>query len=90
MKSSTRLSISALGFIAAALFAGPAKAQNYPWCAIYSGSAVGGGTNCGFVSYEQCMATARGLGSFCYPEHTIRAAGRPACTALFVSVLKAS
>ena len=44
----------------------PAHAQNYPWCAIYSGGAVDGGTNCGFVSYEQCMATARGLGSFCY------------------------
>ncbi len=67
MKSSTKLSILALALIAtAAGFAGPAKAQNYPWCAIYSGGAVGGGTNCGFVSYEQCMATARGLGSFCY------------------------
>ena len=41
-----------------------AKAQNYPWCAIYSGKA-GGGTNCGFISFEQCMDTARGLGSFC-------------------------
>jgi hypothetical protein len=51
---------------AAAVLATPAHAQNYPWCAIYTGGAVGGGTNCGFVSYEQCMATARGLGSFCY------------------------
>jgi len=42
-----------------------AEAQNYPWCAIYSGGAVGGGRNCGFISFEQCMATARGLGSFC-------------------------
>ncbi len=67
MTSSRKISILALALIAAAaFFAGPAKAQNYPWCAIYSGGAVGGGTNCGFVSYEQCMATARGLGSFCY------------------------
>ena len=44
-----------------------AKAQNYPWCAIYSGKA-GGGTNCGFISFEQCMDTARGLGSFCQPN----------------------
>ncbi len=67
MKLSAKLSISAPALVAAAaLFAGPAKAQNYPWCAIYSGGAAGGGTNCGFVSYEQCMATARGLGSFCY------------------------
>jgi hypothetical protein len=43
-----------------------AKAQNYPWSAIYSGGAVSGGTNCGFISFEQCMATARGMGSFCY------------------------
>ena len=44
-----------------------AKAQNYPWCAIYSGKA-GGVTNCGFISFEQCMDTARGLGSFCQPN----------------------
>jgi hypothetical protein len=44
----------------------PAEAQNYPWCAIYSGGAVSGGTNCGFIRFEQCMATAFGLGSFCY------------------------
>jgi len=43
-----------------------AEAQNYPWCAIYSEGAAGGGTNCGFTTYEQCMDTARGLGSFCY------------------------
>jgi hypothetical protein len=44
-----------------------AEAQNYPWCAIYSGRA-GGGTNCGFTTFEQCMDTARGLGSFCQPN----------------------
>jgi len=44
------------------------KAQNYPWCAIYSGGAAGGGTNCGFVTFEQCMETARGLGSLCQPN----------------------
>jgi hypothetical protein len=42
-----------------------AEAQNYPWCAIYSVGAVGG-TNCGFITFEQCMATASGLGNFCY------------------------
>jgi Protein of unknown function (DUF3551) len=34
---------------------GPADAQNYPWCA----QGGDGGTNCGFVSYEQCRATSR-------------------------------
>jgi hypothetical protein len=53
-------------FAAAVTLATPAHAQNYPWCAIYSGRGAGGGTNCGFVSYAQCMATASGLGSFCY------------------------
>jgi len=46
----------------------PAQAQNYPWCAIYSGGASGGGTNCGFTTFEQCMETARGLGSLCQPN----------------------
>jgi Protein of unknown function (DUF3551) len=62
-----KLSLLTLALFAAAVtLSTPAHAQNYPWCAIYSGGAVGGGTNCGFVSFEQCMATARGLGSFCY------------------------
>ena len=45
-----------------------AQAQNYPWCAIYSGGMGGGGTNCGFTTFEQCMETARGLGSLCQPN----------------------
>jgi Protein of unknown function (DUF3551) len=41
-----------------------ARAQNYPWCAQYAG-AGGGATNCGFVSYAQCMQTLQGMGGFC-------------------------
>ena len=44
-----------------------AEAQNYPWCAYYSGRS-GGGTNCGFMTFQQCMDTARGLGSNCQPN----------------------
>jgi hypothetical protein len=44
-----------------------AEAQNYPWCAIYGGF-DDGGTNCGFTTFEQCMETARGLGSNCQPN----------------------
>jgi hypothetical protein len=40
-----------------------AEAQNYPWCAYYSGR--GGGTNCGFTTFQQCLATVRGIGGFC-------------------------
>ena len=44
-----KLSLLTLALIgAAAVLATPAHAQNYPWCAIYSGGAVGGGTNCWF------------------------------------------
>ena len=41
-------------------------AIEYPWCAQYGGGGGdGGGRNCGFVSYEQCMQTSRGMGGFC-------------------------
>ena len=35
-----------------------AEAQNYPWCAAYSGGDTGGGgTNCGFTTFQQCLET---------------------------------
>jgi hypothetical protein len=43
----------------------PAQAQNYPWCAQYGGGDTGGGTNCGFTTFEQCLATLSGMGGFC-------------------------
>ena len=44
-------------------------AIEYPWCAQYGGGkGGGGGRNCGFVSYEQCMETSRGMGGFCEPN----------------------
>jgi hypothetical protein len=33
-----------------------------PWCSEYSGGGMGG---CGFYSFEQCLATVRGIGGFC-------------------------
>jgi hypothetical protein len=42
----------------------PASAQQYPWC-LYSGKRSGGGSNCGFVSFEQCLETLRGIGGIC-------------------------
>ena len=35
-----------------------------PWCAQYGGRG-GGGTNCGFYSFAQCMAAVSGNGGFC-------------------------
>jgi hypothetical protein len=40
-----------------------ADAQNYPWCA-YS-SAMGGATNCGFTTFQQCMTYVSGNRGFC-------------------------
>jgi hypothetical protein len=60
-----KIMISAFLVAVAAAAAGtPAQAQNYPWCE-YIGSMNGGGRNCGFVSFEQCMESARGNGSDC-------------------------
>jgi hypothetical protein len=38
-----------------------------PWCAYYTGKS-GGASNCGFYSYEQCMATVSGVGGVCQPN----------------------
>ena len=54
----------------------PAAAQaNRPWCAQYYGS-FGGGTNCGFTSYQQCMMTAGpGTGAWCVRNPAYQGSG---------------
>jgi hypothetical protein len=42
----------------------PAEAQSYPWCAYYNRDA-GGATNCGFSTFQQCLATVSGVGGSC-------------------------
>jgi len=44
----------------------PASADyiTYPWCANYN-AGRGGGRNCGFWTFQQCMATVWGIGGFC-------------------------
>ena len=61
------------GLLAAVLPVLPATAQarEYPWCARYDWSTY----NCGFVSFEQCLATVRGIGGIC--ERNPRYAGPP-------------
>jgi hypothetical protein len=39
----------------------------YKWCAVYSGDR-GGGTNCGFITYQQCLDTISGAGGYCAPN----------------------
>lgn len=43
------------------------KADQYKWCAVYGGE-MGGASNCGFVTIEQCQATVSGIGGFCEPN----------------------
>ena len=61
-----RLSLIVLGiFAGSAALGSSASAQNYPWCAIYGGADIGGASNCGFTTFEQCMVTLSGMGGFC-------------------------
>lgn len=60
-----RLSLLMSGIVLAAIaLSTGAQAQNYPWCADYGGK-MGGSSNCGFSTYEQCMAALSGNGGFC-------------------------
>ena len=63
-----RLSLFMLGLLAGMAAIGtPAKAQNYPWCAVLNmGDAA---YNCGFSTYDQCMAYVSGIGGFCQPNN---------------------
>jgi len=68
----TRLTLMLFAVIALAMLAASPRsvaAIEYPWCAQYSGGEEGGARNCGFVSFEQCMETIRGMGGFC--EHNL-------------------
>jgi hypothetical protein len=60
MRLAIRFGALIIAILAAALIT--ARAQNWPWCSNFHD---GAGTNCGFSTYEQCMATARGSGGFC-------------------------
>lgn len=74
------MSKAVLGFaiaaaVSATFFVGPANADPYKWCAVYGGRGGGDGTNCGFVTLEQCRATISGIGGSCEenPRYTGRA-----------------
>jgi hypothetical protein len=57
-------------FVVAALAAAPGQPASAeicrPWCVQYGGR-DGGGTNCGFISLEQCRQTAQGP-DMCLPN----------------------
>lgn len=63
-----------LGLALSPLQGPAAHADPYRWCAYYGG--VGSTTyNCGFTTYEQCMANVAGIGGWCEPNP--RYDGRP-------------
>jgi hypothetical protein len=54
-------------------FGSRAEAESYPWCAVYD---TGDATyNCGFVTFEQCMTTVRGIGGMCAPNTLYQPSG---------------
>jgi Protein of unknown function (DUF3551) len=56
--------VAALGtFMTAAMLAAPAaEARTGEWCAIRTGM------TCGYVSFQQCLDAASGLGAICKPD----------------------
>jgi len=59
--------ILAVAAVGAAIVVAPSSGRaniEYPWCAVYGGD-FGGASNCGFTTWEQCMATVSGIGGFC-------------------------
>jgi hypothetical protein len=81
----TTMTKSILGFLAVALMATtltpePGEAAPYwPWCSQYADQDTAH-TSCAFISWEQCMETARGMGGYCYanPSPPPAPAGRSA------------
>ncbi len=70
-----------LAMLIASSLTGEAKADPYRWCAEYGGGR-GGGTNCYFMTSEQCRAAISGNGGFCRHNHLLygrRSAAAPEC-----------
>jgi hypothetical protein len=64
-----------VGGIALSLLVGGTgtSAQAGPWCAYYDFSTY----NCGFHTFEQCLATVRGAGGWCRPNYREDSGSRP-------------
>lgn len=58
--------------------AGKAASEGWRWCSDYSGD-MGGSSNCGFETYQQCMLNVSGIGGYCRLNPFFKgAAERPA------------
>ena len=70
----------AFGILLAALTGGTidmARADPYPWCAVM-GNPSDVGTNCYYMTLQQCQASVSGIGGFC--THNNFYDGRPVTT----------
>ena len=65
------IALAAMALIAL-LLAGSDTRADGPWCAYYRT----GGTNCGFYSFEQCIATISGAGGYCGQNSNYSRRGR--------------
>ena len=73
-----RIFLLILGVFAAVVcFEKPAAADG-PWCVGYDVGEGGGATNCGFSTYQQCLATATGAGAWCEPNTMYQGVSGPA------------
>ena len=73
--SEHRIAIQWLAAILALAACGASTtAHAAPWCAQYRG----GGTNCGFNTFEQCLSTVRGEGGLCIQNSYESGAEKPA------------
>lgn len=62
-----RVSLLILGVLASVVWIETAAAaRNGGWCAYYNMG--GGATNCGFATFQQCMAAVSGIGGSCSPS----------------------
>src|SRR5262245_43759498 len=75
-----RILFAAFVLLMAGAASEPAQADPYRWCAVYGGGGQsgGGGTNCYFITLEQCRAQVFGAGGFCEPNQFYD--GRPVVT----------
>ena len=62
-----RMAFIALLLLAAGSTFEPAQADPYRWCAHYSGNG-GNGSNCYFMTLEQCRWAISGVGGSCAPN----------------------
>jgi len=74
-----RVALAALVALFAASALDPARADPYRWCAMYGGGGDDDiGSNCYFMTLEQCQAAVSGVGGFCMPNQFYD--GRPVTT----------